>query len=139
MNLSNRVCISRQGSLWKDQDLLFVTCHVISPTQVRPFTNVLHNQSTVGQTMGDTKKRVIGTSGREIFDIQGRTTIPVGTILRRGRSIRTIMDETMKGLSTTSNQIRLISRDNNRILPPSSLRHTTSAPGDLDVFVQPRR
>jgi hypothetical protein len=59
--------------------------------------------------MGDTKKRVIGTSGRDIFDIQGRTTIPVGTILRRGRSIRTIMDETMKGLSTISNQIRLIS------------------------------
>ncbi|EFX61477.1 hypothetical protein DAPPUDRAFT_273210, partial [Daphnia pulex] len=57
IGVSNRVCVSRQGSLWKDQDLLFVTRRVISPTQVRPFTNVLRNQSTVGQTMGDTKKR----------------------------------------------------------------------------------
>lgn len=32
--------------------------------------------------------------------------VPVGTILRRGRSIRTVKDKTMKGRPAISNQIR---------------------------------
>lgn len=65
---------------------------------MRVFTNVLYNQFTTGKTLDGTSIRVIKTSGRKSLDVQGKIKVFVGTILKRGHSIKTKRGEAKRGL-----------------------------------------